>query len=196
MRSIFNFKRILSTLSMILLASYLIYQLRELKLDNRDLQHKMNRLLDRISYINKKEALLQSNLHLLNKIHSKNIYSDSPQSAFAIDEQSYEQFHIINPHLVISDVSFEQPQDILNIKVIKHKIYMSFDTISDENIFNFIQYIEQEITGFVMITSLKIYKIRDIDESIITQYEAGHLIPTVNAQIAFDLYQLLNDQNE
>ncbi|XGA07980.1 MAG: hypothetical protein U0X86_000113 [Wolbachia endosymbiont of Xenopsylla cheopis] len=164
---------------------------RKLKLLNENIARKNKIISSQIIDIQKKEAILVSNLDLWKRISSTNIHNSKYIANLNnLINELHKSYKILNPEILISIP--QEAKTFYNdkyIKVIKSEINLHFSSISDKNVFLFMNALNT-LPGYVKIKSFSLAREKEITPKIIEYATNGNLTPTVTGHITFDWYSL------
>ncbi|WCR53367.1 MAG: hypothetical protein PG981_000389 [Wolbachia endosymbiont of Ctenocephalides orientis wCori] len=167
---------------------------------NNGIYSKNQNFIDKISFINsqiveiqKKEIVLNKNLNLWKKVSSSRIHSSKYIANLNFElNKLYKKYFILEPEIFISTPEETNiPYKSEHTKVIKSEVHLNFSSITDKHIFLFLQSIPR-LPGYVMIKSIVINKVKDIDVPTVDQILNGNMIEVVRANMIFDWYILLS----
>ncbi|WP_339045411.1 hypothetical protein [Candidatus Mesenet endosymbiont of Agriotes lineatus] len=165
---------------------------KKLKLLNKSIARKNKIISSQIIDIQKKEAVLVSNLDLWKRISSTKMHNSKYITNLNnLINKLHKSYKILNPEILIS-----MPQEAKTfyndkyIKVIKSEINLHFGSVSDKNVFLFMNELST-LPGYIKIKSFTLVKEKEITPKIIEYAVNGNLISTITGQITFDWYSLL-----
>lgn len=167
---------------------------------NSKIYGKNQNFIDKIRFINsqiielqKKEIILNKNLNLWKKVSSSSIHSSRYIANLNFElNRLYKKYFILEPEIFISTPEETNiPYKSENTKVIKSKVHLNFSSITDKHVFLFLQSIPR-LPGYVMIKSITLNKVRNIDIPTVNQILDGNMIEVVRANMIFDWYILLS----
>lgn len=185
------FYLLISTILITMLSLGCIYN-KKLKLSNENIARKNKIISSQIMDIQKKEAILVSNLDLWKRISSTNMYNSKYITNLNnLINELHKSHKILNPEILISIP--QEAKTLYNdkyIKVIKSEINLHFSSISDKNVFLFINKLNT-LPGYVKIKSFSLAKEKEITPEIIEYAINGNFIAVVTGQIIFDWYSLV-----
>lgn len=96
----------------------------------------------------------------------------------------------------LTNMQFSSPIQIYgslsrsNVKVFSSIITLSFGAMTDINVHHFIDDLEKNIEGFMLVQELSLRRTRKIDEEFIKSLEAGTFLPTLKADLKIRWYAL------
>lgn len=169
-------------------------------ISNNGIYSKNQNFIDKIRFINsqiveiqKKEIVLNKNLNLWKKVSSSRIHSSRYIANLNFElNKLYKKYFILEPEIFISTPEeINTPYKSEHTKVIKSEVHLNFSSITDKHIFLFLQSIPR-LPGYVMIKSIVINKVKDIDVPTVDQILNGNMIEVVRANMIFDWYILLS----
>lgn len=167
---------------------------------NNGIYRKNQNFIDKIRFINsqiieiqKKEIVLNKNLNLWKKVSSSSIHSSRYIANLNFElNKLYKKYFILEPEIFISTPEeINMPYKSEHTKVIKSEVHLNFSSITDKHIFLFLQSIPR-LPGYVMIKSIVINKVKNIDIPTVNQVLNGNMIEVVRANMIFDWYILLS----
>ncbi|MDN5248447.1 MAG: hypothetical protein QWI36_04915 [Wolbachia endosymbiont of Tyrophagus putrescentiae] len=159
--------------------------------------------IDRIHFINsqiieahEREVVFNKYLDLWQRVSSSSLHSSKYISNLSLElKRLYRKYSMLSPEMSISVPEEVEIQHIgKHTKVIKSKVTLSFSAVSDKHIFLFLQSIPS-LPGYVMIKSLVLNKQRNIDTVIMHQISNGDMVEVVRANIVFDWYTVLKNED-
>lgn len=165
---------------------------RKVKLLNESVARKNKIISLQIIDIQKKEAILASNLDLWKRISSTNIHNSKYVTNLNnLINELHKSYKILNPEILIS-IPQEAKTLYSNkyIKVIKSEINLHFSSVSDKNVFLFINELNT-LPGYIKIKSFSLVKEKEITSEIIEYAMNGNFIAMITGQITFDWYSLV-----
>ncbi|OEY87018.1 hypothetical protein BIY23_00825 [Wolbachia pipientis] len=188
----------------ILLSVILIISLVYIVIYNKAICSKNQNIIDGIDRINfrilevhnetdKKESLLNKYSDLWKRI-SFSHYKYIVNLDFKLNSL-YKKYCILSPEIYVA-----VPEDVeisyisKYTKVVKRKVNLSFSAISDKHVFLFLKSVPS-LPGYVMIKSLILSKEKDLDTMVINQILNGDMIETIRANVVFDWYTILKNEN-
>ncbi|WP_168464665.1 hypothetical protein [Wolbachia endosymbiont of Ctenocephalides felis wCfeT] len=175
------------------LLTYIVIYNGKIYSKNQSTANKIRSINSQIVEIQKKEVILNKNLDLWQKISSANLHSSRYITNLNFElNKLYKKYFILEPEISISvpqevDIPYKSEQ----AEVIKSEVTLNFSSISDKHIFFFLQSIPS-LPGYVMIKSLILNKIKNIDSTIVDQVLSGDMVEVVGANMVFDWYILLS----
>lgn len=160
---------------------------------NQNFIDKIRSINSQIVEIQKKEIVLNKNLNLWKKVSSSSIHSSRYIANLNFElNKLYKKYFILEPEIFISTPEeINTPYKSEHTKVIKSEVHLNFSSITDKHIFLFLQSIPR-LPGYVMIKSIIINKVKDIDVPTVNQILNGNMIEVVRANMIFDWYILLS----
>jgi hypothetical protein len=193
-------KVLLQFASYLLLSIILIGLLAYVMIHNQEIYNRNQSAIDKIRFINlqiteiqKKEIILNRNLDLWKKISSSNLHSNGYIANLNFElNRLYKKYCILEPEISISiPEEVDIPYKNKSTKVIRSKVTLNLSSISDKHIFLFLQSIPR-LPGYVMIKSLSLNKVRNIDTETVNHILNGNMMEMVRANMVFDWYILLS----
>ncbi|WP_339047179.1 hypothetical protein [Candidatus Mesenet endosymbiont of Phosphuga atrata] len=165
---------------------------RKLKLLNENIARKNKIISSQIIDIQKREAILVSNLDLWKRIPSTNMHNGKYIANLNnLINELHKSYKILNPEILISIP--QEAKTFYNdkyIKIIKSEINLHFGSVSDKNVFLFMNELST-LPGYIKVKSFSLVKEKEITPEIIERATNGDLILTITGQITFDWYSLL-----
>ncbi|WP_065432373.1 hypothetical protein [Ehrlichia ruminantium] len=160
---------------------------------NTSIMNENRKLSFKIVDVHKHEAMLNNSGSLWQEISNSNIYSTSyEENLGALISNLCKKYYLFN-----SQISMSTPEVINNvfdkqyISVIKNRIKIKFSSISDEQVFLFINAVRHDISGYVKIINVSIGKNTDITNEVLQSALKGEPVSTVRGRIVFDLYSIM-----
>ncbi len=165
---------------------------KELEYLNKNIEIKNKVINLQIADVQKKEAILVTNLDLWKKISSTNIHNNKYITNLSIMlNELYKEYAILRPEIFISiPQEAKIPYNNMYVKVIKSRINLHFSSVSDRNVFLFINALNM-LPGYAIIESFSLVKEKDITPEVIDYAMNGSFIETVIGHIIFDWYSLV-----
>lgn len=168
----------------------------------RDSAAKRNVLLNgifeirtRISDLHDREAVLAANLGLYKKVLFLRIKQDSYMNDIQKTVNSLAKTHmLIHPKIQISApmaAKFDSYKEGDSLSSVKGTVAIDFFSISDINVFSFVNAVRNRIPGYVLIKELKLARKGNLDTKIILDY-ANQDVPEIVVQgsVSFEWYGL------
>lgn len=182
--------------SFLLLLIYIIISNGKVHRENQNTIKKIHSINLQIIETQKKEVMLNKNLNLWQKISSSGLRRNRYITHLNFElSQMYKKHSMLNPEISISvPEEVEMFHGSKHTRVVKNKVTLSFSTLSDKHIFSFLQSIPS-LTGYVMIKSLVLNKEKNFDTITINKILNGEIIEMVRANIIFDWYIVLKNEN-
>ena len=160
---------------------------------NSNIMNEIRKLSFKIIDVHKHEAMLNNSGSLWQEISNSNIYSTSYEKNLGtLISNLCQKYYLFN-----SQISMSSPEVINNtfdkqyIDVVKSRIKIKFSSISDKQIFLFINAIRHDISGYVKIINVSIGKNTDITNEVLQSALKGESVSTVRGRIVFDLYSIV-----
>ncbi|QGR02227.1 hypothetical protein EDL79_00785 [Ehrlichia ruminantium] len=160
---------------------------------NANIMNEIRKLSFKIVDVHKHEAMLNNSGSLWQEISNSNIYSTSyEENLGTLISDLCKKYYLFN-----SEISISNPEvigDTFNkqyISVIKSRVKLKFASISDEQVFLFINAIRHDISGYVKIINVSIGKDTEITNEILQSALKGESVSTVRGRIVFDLYSIV-----
>lgn len=161
--------------------------------NNLRIADEIQKLSFKVMNVHKHEAMLNDSGILWQEISTSNIYSTFyEENLGALISNLFKKYYLFNFQINIS--SPKVVNDIYNkqhIDVIKRHIEIRFSSISDEQVFLFLNAIYNDISGYVKVISLNIEKNTDITNEVLQAALKGETIPIVRGSISFELYNII-----
>ena len=154
---------------------------------------KIQELSFEIMDVHKHEAMLNNSGTLWQEISTSNIYSNVYEENLGMLISDFcKKYYLFNSQISIS--SPKMVNDIYNkqhIDITQRHIEIKFASISDEQVFLFINAIRHDISGYVKVISFNIEKNTDITDEVLQSALKGDPFPVVSGSISFDLYSIV-----
>jgi len=192
------FKSIICLVPVVVLAISLVYTVGS----HRDAVGKRNMLLNaifglraRIVDLHDREAILAANLGLYKKVLFLKIKQDSYMSDINNIVNALVKKHmLIQPKIQISapkEAKFDSYNEGDSLSAITGTVSIDFFSISDINVFSFVNSMRQSIPGYVLVKDLKLVRSGNLDTKTILDYASQDASSeVVKGSITFEWYGL------
>ncbi|KJV63374.1 hypothetical protein DB91_03975 [Ehrlichia sp. Wisconsin_h] len=160
---------------------------------NSRIVDEIQKLNFKIMNVHKHEAMLNDSGILWQEISTSNIYSTFyEENLGTLISNLFKKYYLFNFQInisspkVVSDIYHKQ-----HVDVIKRHIEIRFSSISDEQVFLFLNAIYHDISGYVKVIRVSIEKKTDITNEVLQAALKGETIPIVRGSIVFELYNIV-----
>lgn len=97
-----------------------------------------------------------------------------------------EKHHLVNLEATISPISdTKEITDIKSSTVLKSQVKLSFGALTDNSIYNFIEAIQSEFPGIVVIDSLRFSKKSSLSREVLLNLNSHKITPMVSGELSF-----------
>ncbi|WP_226988399.1 hypothetical protein [Ehrlichia chaffeensis] len=160
---------------------------------NLRIADEIQKLSFKIMDVHKHEAMLNDSGVLWQEISTSNIYSTFYEEDLGtLISSLFKKYYIFN-----SQINISSPKIVNNIyhnqhiDIIKRNIEIKFSSISDEQVFLFLNTIRHDISGYVKVVNFNIEKNTDITNEVLQAALKGETVPVIRATILFELYNIV-----
>ena len=154
---------------------------------------KIQKLSFEVMNVHKHEAMLNNSGTLWQEISTSNIYSTVyEENLGTLISDFCRKYYLFNSQINIS--SPKVVNDVYNkqhIDITQRHIEIKFASISDEQVFLFLNAIRHDISGYIKIISFDVEKNTDITDEVLQAALKGEAVPIVHGSVSFDLYSIV-----
>jgi hypothetical protein len=123
-------------------------------------------------------------------------YSKEHKTSLAIDRETMtktltelrEKNHLTNLSLTVSPITTPSQDKTMGLKtgnLLQSEVKLSFNALTDNSVFGFIEALERQLPGIVMLHDIKITKSRDLGADVLRDLNIHRLDTMVTAEVAF-----------